>query len=105
MSTLAMEIPTVLLHTPNYITLMPPGEVLEEKMEEMGVTAEEIAKKSDLPLLTVQQILKAEIPISQDIAKGLETATWIPVENWFMHERAYRKNLEYAKQNPHMPVY
>jgi len=92
-------------HTPNYIVLLPPGEILEEKLSEMELDVEGLAQRSGLSVETIQSVLQVKIAITLEIAEKLEKATRIPVANWLRHEECYRERLEYARQHPEMPVY
>jgi len=92
-------------HTPNYVTLLPPGEILEEKLSEMELGIDELAVRSGLPVETIRNVLKVEIAVTREIAEKLEKATRIPRDNWLRHEESYRKNLEYSRQHPEMPVF
>jgi len=92
-------------HTPDYIVLTPPGKVLAEKIHEMGIDAHELAKRCELSLETIQQVLNAEAAVTRDIAETLEKVTWIPVKNWIRYEENYRKRLELVKQYPEKAVY
>jgi plasmid maintenance system antidote protein VapI len=92
-------------HTPNYIYLMPPGEVLEEKMFEMGIDSTELARRMEVPVETIEQLLRFEIPLTEDVAKKLETATWMNANLMMRHEASYRRNLAYAMEHPEIPAY
>jgi len=92
-------------HTPNYITLLPPGNILSEKLFEMGLDVEGLAVRSGLSVETIQGVLKVEIAVTREIAEKLEKATWIPTDNWLRYEQGYHENLEYARLHPEMPVY
>ncbi len=57
---------------PNYIRLLPPGEIIAEKIFEMGIDASELARRCRLPLDAIQKLLKAEIPLTKDTANKIE---------------------------------
>ena len=92
-------------HTPNYIVLLPPGNILSEKLSEMEIDVNELAERSGLLVETIQSVLKVEIAVTPEIAEKLEKGTRIPVDNWLRHEEGYRKNLEYSKQHPEIPAF
>jgi plasmid maintenance system antidote protein VapI len=94
-----------LLHTPNYIYLMPPGEVLAEKMFEMGLDAAEIAKRMKVSVKTVEQLLKAEIPLTQTLADKIEKVTWMPAAFMLRVEKSYREKCIFAAEHPEIPAY
>ena len=91
--------------TPDYIVLTPPGKVLAEKIHEMGIDVSELARRCELPLETIRQVLDTEIVVTKEIAETLEKATWIPAKNWLRYEENYRKRLELVKQYPEKAVY
>jgi len=80
-------------HTPNYIIPVPPGEILEEKLGEMGMTVEQFAEQAALPLEQILLLFKGAVPLTPGIALKLEAVTEIPVDNWNRYERRYREDL------------
>ena len=91
--------------TPNYIYLMPPGEILEEKMFEMGIDAAELARRMEVPVETIEQLLRYEIPLTKEVAEKIETATWMSANAMMRHESSYRAKLAYAVEHPEIPAY
>lgn len=92
-------------HTPNYITLMPPGNVIAEKIFEMGIDPTELARRCNMPEDEIQQLLKAEIPLTAEVAARIEKVTWMPASLLLRFEANYRKDLVYVNQHPEIPVY
>jgi addiction module HigA family antidote len=78
----------------DYIVLMPPGDVLREKIFELGLDVTELAKRCKLPLATIQGILDATTEMTQMIAEKLEHVTWIQADSWMRMEENYRKRLK-----------
>ena len=95
MSTLTKRATTTRAKT-NYIVLMPPGDVLREKIFELGLDAAELARRCKLPLETIQGVLDATFEITQIIAEKLEHVTWIQADSWMRMEENYRKRLKLA---------
>ena len=91
--------------TPNYIYLMPPGEILEEKMFEMGIDAFELARRMEVPVETIEQLLRYEIPLTREVAEKIEKATWMNANLMMRHEASYRAKLAYAMEHPEIPAY
>jgi HTH-type transcriptional regulator/antitoxin HigA len=91
---------TQLSHSPNYVVLTAPGEMLEEKISEMGTSIVEFAQTCGISLETLQGIVEAKIPLTPAIANKLETVTKIPTAYWLRYEKNYRKNLEFVKEHP-----
>lgn len=83
---------------PNYITLLPPGEILAEKLDEMGVSAETLAQRMGLPFETIRKIIRAKIKVTPEIAELLERETQIPVYNWLRHEECFRDTFNRVKK-------
>ena len=55
--------------TPNYITILPPGRVLAEKMFEMGIDATELARRMKVSVETIEKLVRFEIPLTESLAK------------------------------------
>ena len=91
--------------TPNYIRLLPPGEIIEEKMFEMGIDAAELARRMKIPVETVEKLLRFEIPLTESVAQKIEKATWMDAGLMMQHEKSYRTNLAYAMEHPEIPAY
>jgi len=89
---------------PNYITLLPPGKIIAEKIFEMGIDAAELARRCRVSLDTIQKLLNAEIPLTQKIAKEIERVTWMQADGMMRIEEAYQRNLAFHKDHPEYPV-
>ena len=92
-------------HTPNYINILPPGEVIAEKMFEMGIDAAELARRMDVSVETIEKLLRFEIPLTREVADKLEKATWVNADLMMRHETFYRTDLAYAMEHPEIPAY
>jgi addiction module HigA family antidote len=90
---------------PNYICLDPPGFVLEEKMQEMGLWPDELAEKMGVPEITVRQLFEAEIPMTPELAAKIEQATKMSAELMMSLETGYHEDLLEAAANPDKRVY
>lgn len=66
-----------------------PGVTLKEKLEEIGMSAEEFAIKTDLPVEVILNILDRKSPITSDIAVKLEKALGIPASFWINKQTNY----------------
>ena len=67
----------------------PPGEVLAEKLQEMGMGPKEFALRTDKPEKTIIAVLNGESSITADMAVRFENVTRIPVSYWLNHQRGY----------------
>jgi len=92
-------------HTPNYICLLPPGRIIAEKMFEMGIDAAELARRMEVPVETIEQLLRYEIPLTREVAEKIEKATWMNANLMMRHESSYRAKLAYAMEHPEIPAY
>ena len=88
--------PTLVARTKNtnYIVLMPPGDVLKEKIFEMGMDASELAHHCQLPVETIRGILDTSVEMTQMIAEKLEQITRIQADSWMKMEEYYRKRMK-----------
>jgi plasmid maintenance system antidote protein VapI len=89
---------------PNYVRLLPPGEVIAEKIVEMGIDEAELARRCELPPETIRQLLNAETPLTKEIADKIEKITWMNADGMMRLETRYRNDLEFIRQNPNYPV-
>lgn len=83
-------------HTPDYIIPVAPGEILEEKLGEMGMSIEQFAEKSGIPPEAVELLFSGRLPMTEMLAVTLEAITLIPVDNWIRYERGYHEDLKKA---------
>lgn len=82
-------------YTPDYVS--PPGETLEEVLEERRMTQDELAEKMDRPSKIINEIIKGKAAITTEIALQLEMVLGIPANFWNNRDRLYREFL--AKQD------
>jgi len=92
-------------HTPNYINILPPGDIIEEKMFEMGINAAELARRMEVPVEIIEQLLRFEIPLTRAVAEKLQKATWMDADLMMRHEASYREKLAFAMEHPEIPAY
>jgi len=90
---------------PNYITILPPGRVIAEKMFEMGIDAAELAKRMKVSIETIEKLLRFEIPLTESLAKKLEKATWMNANFMMRLESSWREDIAYAMEHPEIPAY
>ena len=92
-------------HTPNYINILPPGDIIEEKMSEMGIDAIELAERMEVAVETIEKLLRFEIPLTREVAEKLEKATRMNADHMMRLETRWRVNLAYAMEHPEIPAY
>ena len=59
-----------------------PGEVLVEALEERGISQAELARRTDRPIKTINEIAKGKAAITPDTALQLEVVLGIPARFW-----------------------
>lgn len=72
---------------------IPPGEFLEEVLEDLGMGKEELARRMDRPPNKLSPIFKGEKAITPDTALRLEKVTGVPAHIWSGLEVEYRLTL------------
>lgn len=77
----------------DYWFIVSPGDILEEKLEEMGMDVNEFAKRIGYTPKTVNELLKGKCRISTEVALNLEYATDIAAEEWLNMQRVYEEDL------------
>jgi HTH-type transcriptional regulator / antitoxin HigA len=73
---------------PDY--LVAPGEVIEEYLEDLGMTRAELADRTGLTGKTIDEIIQAKSPITPDTALKLEPILGRPAHFWNNLERQYQ---------------
>jgi len=95
---LQTTVPQTIPHVPNYVIPVAPGEILEEKLGEMGMSVDQLAERTGLSSEQVFLLFKGAIPLTPMVAEKLETVTKIPTNNWNRYERRYREDLKKAAE-------
>lgn len=80
---------------PDYV--IPPGETLRDRLEEMNLTQAELAARAGLSTKHVNQIMQGIAPITLETAIVLDRITGIPASTWNRREADYREGLLRAK--------
>jgi len=91
--------------TPNYITILPPGRLIAEKMFDLGLDTDALARRMKVSVATVEKLIRFEIPLTERLAKKLERATWMPAHVMLRYETTWREDMEYAMKHPEIPAY
>ncbi len=69
---------------------IPPGEYLEEVLEEMDITQAELTRRMGRPPQAINEILKGEKAITPETALQLEQVVGVPAYFWSNLESEYR---------------
>jgi addiction module HigA family antidote len=78
-------------YTPDYVS--PPGETLEEILDEREMTQVELADRMGRPKKTISEIINGKAAITPETALQLERVLGIPASFWNNRERDYREAL------------
>jgi len=71
-----------------------PGEMLEEKLAEMNISANDFAKNINKDTAFVESLISGTISITPDIAADLEKGTQIPAHMWMKRQHSFDKYQE-----------
>lgn len=82
--------------TPDYA--VPPGETLQETLEELGLSQKELALRMGRPEKTISGIISGKTQITPETALELEKVTSVPASLWNNLEAQYRETLARLKQ-------
>ena len=78
-------------YTPDYVS--PPGETLQEILEERGMSQAELAERTGRPKKTINEIINGKAAITPETALQLERVLGISASFWNNRERQYREAL------------
>jgi HTH-type transcriptional regulator/antitoxin HigA len=77
--------------TPDWVS--PPGDTIADVLEERNWTEELLAEKLGYSTKFINQLIKAEIPIDEEIAIKLSQVIGSTVQFWLNHEKHYQSEL------------
>jgi addiction module HigA family antidote len=83
-------------YEPDYV--VTPGEILQDALEDVGMSQAELAKRTGLAPKTVNQIVKGHAPISTETAILLERVLGTKARFWSNLETIYRERLAKREQ-------
>jgi HTH-type transcriptional regulator/antitoxin HigA len=76
----------------------PPGDLIEEVLEERGWTPAELAQRMDFSAKQVNELLKGRAPITADTAERLERVLGNDAGFWLRLEANYQQDLVRLQQ-------
>ncbi|NLN61336.1 MAG: HigA family addiction module antidote protein [Myxococcales bacterium] len=76
---------------PDYTVV--PGDVLQEYLDDLGMTQAELSIRAGLAKKTINEIIKAKSPITPETALKLERILGRPAHFWSQLERQYQDDL------------
>jgi HTH-type transcriptional regulator/antitoxin HigA len=71
----------------------PPGETLQEILDDRGMTQAELATRTGRPKKTINEIIQGKAAITPETALQLERVLKVPADFWVNRENHYRANL------------
>ncbi len=75
-----------------------PGETLDEKLKEMGMSVKEFAVRTSKPVKTIIAIKNGTSSITSEMAVSFENATKIPAHFWLTKQRQYDEYVVRVKR-------
>ena len=81
---------------------IPPGEILEEELETIGMTQAELATRTGRPAQAINEIIRGKKTLTHDTALELEKVLGIPAHIWTNLESQYRLTLAQAQEREHL---
>ena len=82
---------------PDFVT--PPGDTLQEMLEERGMSQTELGQRIGRPLKTINGIIKGHKAITAETALQFEKAFGVPARFWLAREQDYREFLARQAEN------
>ena len=76
---------------------VPPGEILQEALDERGISQSELARRMGRPFKTINEIVNARAALTPDTAIQLERALGISAPFWNNLETEYRQHLAFVR--------
>ena len=70
-----------------------PGVTLGNKLDEMGMSMDEFAKRIGEPEKTIQGIVRCVYSVDERLATSLEMGTGIPVHFWLAKQKNYNEYI------------
>ena len=81
---------------------IPPGEVLGEEIEALGMSQKQLAAALGRPVHAVNEIIRGKKAITEETALGLERVLGIGAHVWVGLEAAYRMTLARNRERERM---
>lgn len=78
---------------PDWLHLVPPGEIILEDMENLGLSQKDLASRTEYSTKHIYKLLKGEAPINANTALRLEKVLGVSASFWMNLENTYREAL------------
>lgn len=76
----------------------PPGETLQEILEDIGMSQAQLARRTGRPTKTINEIIKGKAAITPETALQLERVLRVPAGFWLRREHHYRESIARQKE-------
>ncbi|MCF7673843.1 MAG: helix-turn-helix domain-containing protein [Akkermansiaceae bacterium] len=86
-------------------SVSPPGDTLEDVLDDRGMSQAELAERTGLSRKTINLIVNGKAPLSQESALLFEKALGIPAGFWISREKDYREFLARAAAGRRQAAY
>lgn len=90
-------------YTPDYVS--PPGETLQELLDERQMTQAELARRMGRPDKTINEIIQGKAGLTPQTALQLEHVLGVPASFWNNREQAYRAFLAKQAENEQLQAH
>ncbi len=84
------------------IVYFHPGEMLNEKLTEMGMSIEELAQLTTIQTHILTDIAHGNGTVTADIALALEKVTKIPAHIWLKRQKGYDDYMSQKAENAYL---
>lgn len=88
---------------PNYA--IAPGAILEEWLEEHGMSQTALAERMDRPIKTINELIKGKTSFTQETAFQLEAVTGIEASFWTNADRIYQERSSRLEEEARMELW
>jgi len=78
---------------PQMARLSPPGDTIQDLMNEWGYSTEELARRLGCPEDHLRYLINGEVPLTDRMAESLSRVLGSSKEFWINREKNYRENL------------
>jgi antitoxin HigA-1 len=85
-----------------FLRVVHPGRILKEDMEDLGVSARELARQISVPPNRITQIIRGQRGISGDTALRLGHWFGTSAEFWMNLQKTYELNLARKEVGAHV---
>lgn len=75
-----------------------PGATLQEKLEELGMSAKEFSVRTKKPEKTINAVIKGNSSLTPDMAVAFESVTRIPAHFWMQKQQKYNEYVARQKR-------